>query len=118
MLPLECLPHRRAILKSSVAFAAGFSALAAAGGLAVSTLPAPNAAAAENSWIIGPQPGFTPEVGTLVSMLAFTREQVVHNVQGLTHGRSGLAARRQSQHHRRAAAASGCDGKFLRGGHL
>jgi uncharacterized damage-inducible protein DinB len=83
MLPFECLPHRRAILKSTVAFAAGFSALAAAGGLAVSTL-APSAAAAENSWIIGPQPGFTPEVGTLVSMLAFTREQVVHNVQGLT----------------------------------
>jgi uncharacterized damage-inducible protein DinB len=82
MLPIECLPNRRAILKSTVAFAAGFSAFGA-GALAVSTF-APSAAAAEDSWIIGPQPGFTPEVGTLVSMLAFTRDQVVENVKGLT----------------------------------
>jgi uncharacterized damage-inducible protein DinB len=82
MFPLECLPHRRAILKSSVAFAASLSALGA-GTLAVSTF-APSVAAAEDSWIIGPQPGFTPEVGTLVSMLAFTRDQVVNNVKGLT----------------------------------
>jgi uncharacterized damage-inducible protein DinB len=82
MCPLECLPHRRAILKSSVAFAASFSALAA-GGLAISTF-APSAAAADLSWVIGPQPGFTPEVGTLVSMLAFTRGQVLANVQGLS----------------------------------
>jgi uncharacterized damage-inducible protein DinB len=82
MFPLECLPHRRAILKSSVAFAAGLSALGA-GTIALSSV-APTAAAAEDSWIIGPQPGFTPEVGTLVSMLAFTRDQVVNNVKGLT----------------------------------
>ena len=34
--------------------------------------------------MVGPQPGFTPEIGTLTSMLAFTRMQVVHNVQGLS----------------------------------
>ena len=79
MLPIECLPNRRAILKGGVGFVAGLSALST-----LSTLSAPPAAAAENAWIIGPQPGYTPEVGTLTSMLAFTRDQVVHNVQGLS----------------------------------
>jgi uncharacterized damage-inducible protein DinB len=43
-----------------------------------------SAAGSENAWIIGPQPGFTPEIGTLTSMLAFTRRQVEHNVKGLS----------------------------------
>jgi len=55
--------------------AVGFSALA--------VVPV-SANAAENAWIVGPQPGYTPEIGTLTSMLAFTREQVVHNVKGLS----------------------------------
>jgi hypothetical protein len=75
MIPLECLLNRRNFLRGSAAMAVGFSTLA--------PLLKP-AAAADNSWIIGPQPGFTPEIGTLTSMLAFTREQVVHNVQGLS----------------------------------
>jgi hypothetical protein len=79
VLPIECLPNRRAILKGGVGFVAGLSALST-----LSTFSAPPAAAAENAWIIGPQPGYTPEVGTLTSMLAFTRDQVVHNVQGLS----------------------------------
>jgi hypothetical protein len=66
---------RRSFLKGGVGMAVGFSML--------STLPSP-AAAAENAWIIGPQPGFTPEIGTLTSMLAFTRDQVVHNVKGMS----------------------------------
>ena len=41
-------------------------------------------AQAEGTYIIGPRPGFTPEVGTLTSMLAFTREQVLHNVKGMS----------------------------------
>jgi hypothetical protein len=75
MLTVECLPSRRNFLKAGVGIAAGLSAFAG--------IPAP-AAAAEETWIVGPQPGFTPEVGTLTSMLAFTREQVVHNVQGFS----------------------------------
>ncbi len=74
MLPLECLANRRSFLKGGVGMAVGFSTLAA--------LPV-SAGAAENAWIVGPQPGFTPEVGTLTSMLAFIREQVVNNVKGL-----------------------------------
>jgi uncharacterized damage-inducible protein DinB len=75
MLPLECEANRRSFLKGGVGMAVGFSTLAA--------LPV-SAGAAENAWIVGPQPGFTPEVGTLTSMLAFTREQVVDNVKGLS----------------------------------
>src|ERR1700740_1110173 len=75
MLPVECMPTRRNFLKGGVAMAVGFSALA--------VVPV-SSNAAENAWIVGPQPGFTPEIGTLTSMLAFTRMQVEHNVKGMT----------------------------------
>ena len=75
MFPVECVPGRRNFLKAGVGLAFGFSALA--------LLPR-SARAAENAWIVGPQPGFTHEIGTLTSMLAFTREQVIHNVKGLS----------------------------------
>jgi Protein of unknown function (DUF664) len=75
MLPIECRADRRNFLKGGVGIAMGLSSL--------SVLPSPTRAA-DNAWIIGPQPGFTPEVGTLTSMLAFTREQVVHNVKGMS----------------------------------
>ena len=75
MFPVECVPGRRNFLKGGVGLAFGFSALA--------LLPR-SGRAAENAWIVGPQPGFTHEIGTLTSMLAFTREQVVHNVKGLS----------------------------------
>jgi uncharacterized damage-inducible protein DinB len=75
MFPVERAPGRRNFLKGGVGLAFGFPALA--------LLPG-SAAATENAWIVGPQPGFTPEIGTLTSMLAFTRQQVVHNVKGLS----------------------------------
>jgi len=75
MLPFECVPNRRNFLKTSIGLAVGFSTFA----LAPDTV-----AASSNSWIVGPQPGFTPEVGTLTSMLDFTRRQVLHNVTGLS----------------------------------
>jgi hypothetical protein len=75
MTAAGCMLNRRNFLQSTAGMAVGLSTLA--------PLLEP-AAAAERSWIIGPQPGFTPEIGTLTSMLAFTRDQVVHNVQGLS----------------------------------
>ena len=75
MFSLECMPNRRDFLKGGLGMAVGLSTLVAR---------PESAAAAENAWIVGPQPGFTPEVGTLTSMLAFTRDQVVHNVRGLS----------------------------------
>jgi hypothetical protein len=76
MFRTECLPNRRNFLKASIGLAAGISTFAIA--------PEPSAAQEDQSWIVGPKPGFTPEVGTLTSMLAFTRMQVEHNVKGLS----------------------------------
>ena len=71
----ECIPNRRNFLKGSVGLAFGLTAFTVLSG---------SVAGAENAWIVGPQPGFSPEIGTLTSMLAFTREQVLHNVKGLS----------------------------------
>jgi uncharacterized damage-inducible protein DinB len=76
MLPHECLPTRRNFLKIGAAIAAGVSGLALA--------PQPVLAQEDQSWLIGPQKGYTPEIGTLVSMMAFTRMQVLQNVKGLS----------------------------------
>ena len=75
MLPFECMPNRRSFLKSGFGFAVGLSTL---------SLAPTTASAADNAWIVGPQPGFSPEIGTLTSMLAFTRGQVLNNVKGLS----------------------------------
>jgi uncharacterized damage-inducible protein DinB len=77
MLTNDCCTNRRSFLTGGVGIIVGLSGLAGAG------LPV-TAAAAENSWIVGPQPGFTPEIGTLTSMLDFTRRQVLNNVKGLS----------------------------------
>jgi uncharacterized damage-inducible protein DinB len=74
MMPFECMPNRRGFLKTGLGLAVTFSTLAVA----------PPATAADSGWIVGPQPGFTPEIGTLTSMLEFTRRQVLNNVKGLS----------------------------------
>jgi hypothetical protein len=80
-LPDVCRPHRRAFLKLGV----GTALLASTRGtIGLTTLPPPAGAQDSDAWVIGPQPGFTPEIGTLVSMLAFTRGQVLHNVKGMS----------------------------------
>jgi hypothetical protein len=72
----ECVPNRRTFLKAGAVLATGLSGLA--------LLPEPATAQNDDSWVIGPKPGFTPEIGTLTSMLAFTRMQVLHNVKGMS----------------------------------
>jgi hypothetical protein len=76
MFPPECAPSRRNFLKIGAAIATGFSGFALF----------PEAASAQDDVdrTVGPRPGYSPEIGTLVSMLAFTRRQVVHNVQGMS----------------------------------
>jgi uncharacterized damage-inducible protein DinB len=76
MLPSECLPNRRTFLKTGVVIATGLWSLAIS--------PEPASAQDDHALIVGPKPGFTPEIGTLVSMLAFTRVQVLENVKGLS----------------------------------
>jgi DinB superfamily len=79
MLPSECLPNRRNFLKAGLGLAAASTALTS---LAIT--PPANAADDDDSWIIGPRPGYSPQVGILVCQLRFTREQVEHNVKGMT----------------------------------
>ena len=76
MFPSECLPNRRNFLKAGIGLAAGISTLA--------ITPEPAPAQDNDDWYVGPKPGFTPEIGTLTTMLAFTRMQVEHNVKGLS----------------------------------
>lgn len=71
----ECRYTRRSFLKVGALVASGLSSIALS--------PEP-AATQGNLWVIGPQPGYAREIGTLVSMLAFTRAQVLRNVQGMS----------------------------------
>ena len=72
----ESLPNRRNFLK--------FGAVLATGASALTVFSEPAVSQDDESWVIGPKPGFTPEIGTLVSMLAFTRMQVLHNTKGMS----------------------------------
>jgi len=76
MIPFECLPTRRNFLRAGAAIVTGVSSLA--------LFPQSSAAQEEEDWSIGPRSGFTPEIGTLTSMLAFTRRQLLHNVKGMS----------------------------------
>src|SRR5262249_15281463 len=77
MFPAECSPTRRNFFRiGAAALATGVSTLALNPDSAV--------AADDDAWYVGPKPGFSPQIGTLTTMLAFTREQVEHNVKGLT----------------------------------
>ena len=71
----ECRYSRRSFLKAGAIVASGLSSLALS--------PEP-AVTQGNTWIVGPQPGYSREIGTLVSMLAFTRVQVLNNVRGMS----------------------------------
>jgi uncharacterized damage-inducible protein DinB len=76
MFPPECLPNRRSFLKIGAALATGASAL--------TVFSEPAVSQDDESWVIGPKPGFTPEIGTLTSMLAFTRMQVLASTKGMS----------------------------------
>ena len=75
--PCDCWPTRRSFLKTTAALAAGFS------GVTLSAQPSA-AAADESDTIVGPKKGFTPQIGTLTSMMAFTRSQVLMSTKGLS----------------------------------
>jgi len=74
MIPSECWPSRRSFLKMSAAIGAGFSAL---------PLLAQPPDTDESGTIVGPKKGYSPEIGTLVSMMGFTRFQVLMSTKGL-----------------------------------
>ena len=76
MFPAECAPSRRSFLKSAALFST------AASGLALLPQSGVSADAEEN--IIGPKPGYSPQIGTLVSMMTWMRGAVLGSVKGMT----------------------------------
>jgi len=80
--PCDCWPSRRSFLSTTAALAAALPS--------VNLFAQPSAEAAspeepkESDTIVGPKKGFTPEIGTLTSMMAFTRFQVLMSAKGLS----------------------------------
>src|SRR6266508_1205239 len=72
---------RRSFLKASAVLGCG---LGAAGLLSPSIAGAVVGTADEGLNIIGPRKGFSPQIGTLVSMLTWMRDTILEPVQGLT----------------------------------
>ena len=70
--------NRRRFLKTSGALACGFTSATSFSALQAANAPeqGPN--------ILGPREGFSPQVGTLVSMLNWMRASILQPVQGLT----------------------------------
>jgi len=76
MFPAECAPNRRQFFMASAALAAGASGLPLLADLAVSEESDVN--------IIGPKKGYSPQIGTLVSMMAWMRMVVLMSVKGMS----------------------------------
>jgi hypothetical protein len=76
MIPAECFPSRRDFLKAGAAIATGISGL--------TFLAQPASSDDSDLHIIGPKKGFSPEIGTLTSMMAFMRGQVLHSVKDMS----------------------------------
>jgi hypothetical protein len=76
MFPTECFPSRRNFLKAGVALTTGISGL--------NFLSPPVYSDDSELGIVGPKSGFSPEIGTLTSMMAFMRRQVLGSVKGMS----------------------------------
>ena len=76
MIPSECLPSRRGFLKVGAALTAGIPGL--------TLLAQPAFSDDSDLHIVGPKKGFSPQIGTLTSMMAFMRSQVLHSVKGMS----------------------------------
>jgi uncharacterized protein DUF664 len=76
MVPSECWPDRRNFIKGTAALIAEFS-----GSPLLAQAPP---AAEESGTIVGPKKGYSPEIGTLVSMMGFTRMQVLTSAKGIS----------------------------------
>jgi len=76
MFPAECAPTRRNFLKTAAVLTTGVSGMALVPELAVSEESDVN--------IIGPKKGYTPQIGTLVSMMTWMRKVVLSSVKGMS----------------------------------
>ena len=79
MFPQDCAPSRRNFLSGA------FAVSSVAGAL---TVFSPTLALSEESDanIIGPKKGYSPQIGTLVSMMTWMRGVVLRSVQGMSQG--------------------------------
>ena len=75
MFPSECAPNRRNFLKTAAAFSAGVSAFSLSPQLAFSEDAEIN--------VIGPKKGYSPQIGTLVSMMTWMRSAMLRSVKGM-----------------------------------
>ena len=69
----DCLSTRRRFLRNSAALGAGVAFCAGEGASSESGLT-----------IVGPKQGYSPQIGTLVSEMAFMRDQVLRAAKGLS----------------------------------
>jgi hypothetical protein len=69
-------PGRREFLKGSAALTAGVAAFTA--------LAEPSFSEETDLFIVGPKKGYTPQIGTLVSQMAFMRWQILNSVKGMS----------------------------------
>jgi uncharacterized damage-inducible protein DinB len=74
--------NRRSFLKSSAVLCCGIGAAGVSSPAVLAAVAA--GASKEGINIIGPREGFSPQVGTLVSMLEWMRSAILQPVQGLT----------------------------------
>lgn len=76
MFPVECAPTRRNFLMTAAAIGVGISGV----------VGSPTPAFSEDSEIniIGPKKGYSPQIGTLVSMMTWMRSTVLHSVNGMS----------------------------------
>ena len=65
MFASECTPNRRHFLKTAAAFTTGVSGL--------TLLSQPSLSEDSDVNIIGPKKGYSPQIGTLVSMMTWMR---------------------------------------------
>jgi hypothetical protein len=68
-------PTRRDFLQTSAALAVAFPGLASA---------SPAASTDESDTIVGPRKGYSPQIGTLTSMMGFMRSQVYSSTKGMS----------------------------------
>jgi hypothetical protein len=76
MFPVECSPSRRSFLKTGALLTTGVAGFV--------FLPEPAYSDDAEANIVGPKKGFSPEIGTLTSMMAFMRWQVLGSVKGMS----------------------------------
>ena len=72
-----CIAGRRNFLRTSVALGAGIA------GAGILAQPSYSSDESDLS-IVGPKKGYSPQIGTLVSEMAFMRDQVLHSTKGMS----------------------------------